>query len=185
MDSASPSILNAKPGILSMETVSLATLDISYPLMEDAPNHPFKPLLMLDALVGVQISKHALSAQIGSSSILMENAKKSQTFVLLGVKRMDSAPAAILDTILLVMDHAVFHLLILIPKTSAVLPGTGTSKFAFNALTIGSSTKTTFASLFPINAQPSITPEPVNLATRATTSTTENASSLPPNKYPM
>ena len=175
MDSVSPLILNAKPGILSMETAFLAMLDISYPLMEDAPNHPFKPLLMPDALVGVLISRPVSNAQTDSSSIPMENAKKSQIFVLLGAKRMDSALAAILDTILSVMDHAVFPLPIMIPKTLAVPPGTGTSKSASNALTTGSSTKIMSVSPFLINAPPLITLELVFHAIKDITSTTESA----------
>ena len=57
-----------------------------------------------------------------------------------------------------------------------VLHGIGISRSASNALTTGFSIRTTFVSLFPINAQPSITPEPVNLATKDTISTKENVS---------
>jgi hypothetical protein len=95
-----PLIHNAKLGILSTEIAYHAMVDISYPLMEDALNHLFKLHLMQDALVGVLILRHALSVHTDSSSILMENANKSQIFVLLGTKRTVFAQAVILDTIL-------------------------------------------------------------------------------------
>ena len=185
MDFVYPLILNVKPGILSMETAYLAMPDISYPLMEDALNHPFKPLLMPDALVGVLISRPVLNALTGSSSIPMENAKKSQIFVLLGAKRMDSALAAILDTILSVMDHAVFLLPTMIPKMSDVLPGTGISKSVFNAQTTGFSTMTMSVSLFLISAPPSIILELVFHAIKDITSTMENAALRQSSKYLM
>lgn len=89
--SVSPSILNAKLGILSMETAFHAMVDISYLLMQDASNHPSKPLPMPAALVGLPISKPASNAQTDSSLIPMVNAKKYPIFVLPGTGRMDFA----------------------------------------------------------------------------------------------
>ena len=185
MDSVSPSTLNAKLGILLMETAFLAMLDISYPLMADAHNHPSKPHQMLDALAGALISRHALNAPTDSSSILMENVNRSLIFALPGTKRMDFAQVAILDTISLVMDHAVFHSPIMIPKTLDVLPGTGISKSAYSAPTTGYLTRTMFASPFLINAPPLTTLVPAFLAIKDTTSTMESAASLQSNKSLM
>lgn len=61
---------------------------------------------------------------------------------------------------------------------SAVQPGTGTSKLAFNVLITGFSTKTEFVSQSLINAPPSTTLVLASLAIRDTTSTMENAVKL-------
>lgn len=61
---------------------------------------------------------------------------------------------------------------------SAVQPGTGTSKLAFNVLITGFSTKTEFVSQSLISAPPSTTLVPAFLAIRDTTLRTENAVKL-------
>ena len=77
------------------------------------------------------------------------------------------------------MDHAVFLLPILTPRMSDAHNGTGINKSVSNALTTGSSTRTTFVYLFPINAPLMINPALAFLAIKAITSTKENAN-LPP-----
>ena len=79
------------------------------------------------------------------------------------------------------LTSIVLSLLLSLP-TLAVELGTGTTKSAFHAQTVGSSTLIKSAFLFPTNAKPTLKMETALLAMKATTSRTANVPSRTPTR---
>lgn len=137
---------------------------------------------MLDVPHGTGINKSVSNARITGFSTAIKYVYPFLTNVPLSIT-LELALPAIRD-ITLTTANALKPLLNKFQMLDAPL-GIGISKLVFNVQTTGSLINTESASQYPTNAPLSIKLEPVSLATKDTTLTTENALWLQFNKFQM
>ena len=145
------------------------------------PNQILRNLQIWDAGNGIGKGRSVWLVRRDGLSIMLELA----CLFLINARQaimMAFAQLAIRDMISKTGNVCLLCPIMLSLPTLAVELGTGTTKSAFHAQTVGSSTLIKSAFLFPTNAKPTLKMETALLAMKATTSRTANVPSRTPTR---